>query len=74
MSERANEGPLFILELKTILRPIHTIRHVSVPSWNVTVHENFSHVKLNGDVHSDKNFSVTSQYRFVAVAERECLT
>jgi hypothetical protein len=34
----------------------------------------FSHVYLNGDVHTERNVSVTSQFRSVAVAERECLT
>jgi len=29
---------------------------------------------LNGDVHTERNVSVTSQFRSVAVAERECLT
>jgi hypothetical protein len=29
---------------------------------------------LNGDIHNDRNVSVTSQFRSVAVAERECLT
>jgi hypothetical protein len=32
----------------------------------------FSHVYLNGDVHTERNVSVTSQFR--SVAERECLT
>jgi hypothetical protein len=30
--------------------------------------------RLNGDVHTDRNVSVTSQFRSVAVAEPECLT
>jgi len=33
-----------------------------------------SHMYLNGDVHTDRNVSVKSQFRPVAVAERECLT
>ena len=33
----------------------------------------FSHVYLNGDVHTDRNVSVTSQFRSVAVAERKCM-
>jgi len=33
-----------------------------------------SHLQLNGDVHTDRNVSVTSHFRSVAVAERECLT
>jgi hypothetical protein len=34
----------------------------------------FSYVYLNEDVHTDRNVSVTSQFRSVAAAERECLT
>jgi len=34
----------------------------------------FSHVQLNGVVHTDRNVSVTSQFRSVAVAELEYLT
>jgi hypothetical protein len=34
----------------------------------------FSHVYLNGCVHTDGNVAVKSQFRSVAIAERECLT
>jgi hypothetical protein len=34
----------------------------------------FSHMYLNVYVHTDRNVSVKSQFRSVAVAERECLT
>jgi hypothetical protein len=34
----------------------------------------FSHVYINGYVHTDKKVSVKSQFRSFAVAKRECLT
>ena len=33
-----------------------------------------AHVQLNGDVHTERNVSVTSQFRSATVAKRECLT
>jgi hypothetical protein len=55
-----------------LLRLIHTTSHFrSVAERHRTV--KFSHVLLNRDVHTDRNVSVTSQFRSVDVAERECL-
>ena len=50
----------------------YTSRFRSVAERHRSV--NFSHVQLNGDVHTDRNVSVTSQFRSVAVPKRECLT
>ena len=50
----------------------YTSRFRSVADRHCSV--KFSHVQLNGDVHTDRNVSVTFQFRSVAVAEQECLT